>query len=266
MKKVKLKVRINKGTRGVPLKKMASITDEIGKFLDLFCKDLSINIPADGWLATDFKDGSCLYTVESLKEIEVEKERDFNRIFTDLAKHRKLNGRVSKPTYYQYSRIVESITPDESVEFGLLDGEREPGDWFELTKEQSEEIESIVQNIIEEKGAIQGLFHAWFLKSDTPHFTIRELSTENLINCYYDSKDYDLIHSLTEKPDGVVHVSGLITWDTLTKKITKLKAEKFEVALEFTDQDFEDFFGCAPNITGKVSTVEYLKSIRADGE
>lgn len=266
MKKVKLKVRLNKGKRGISLKKMVSITDEICAFLDLFCKDLSIDIPMENWLATEPNKSSFAYTVESTSEIDEEKEKEFNTSFIDLAKHLKINGRLGKPTYYQYSKIVVPADPDDTVEFGLFDDEDSSQEWFELTKSQSEEIKSTVQNTIEERGAIQGTFHAWYLKSIPPHFTIRELSTEKLVNCYYESKFHNVIHSLTENPNGVIHVSGLITWDALANKMISIKAEKFESAIGFSDQDFEKFFGCAPDITGEMSTGEYINHIRKNGE
>lgn len=264
MKKIKLKVRLNKGQLGISVKKMSAITGGICTFLDTFCEDLSIKIPSDSWLATKPNESSFGFTVESPIELELEQERIFSVSFLNLVKNESKNGHLSNRTYYNYSKIIESAGLGDTVEFGFSNDEGGGESWLELTKEVSSEIGAKIQRAVEERGAIQGVFHSVFFKAEPPYFMVRELSTGDLVKCVYNKKDYNTITSLIQKSNGVVHIAGLITWNTLNKKIDNLQAEKFEAGLEGTDQDFDDFFGCDPNITGGLPTGEYVRTLRGD--
>ncbi len=263
MDKLRVRVRLNKGKKGIPLNRMANVSGEIGKFLDLFCKDLSIKTNMKNWLATNFKEGSLIFTIESKTELNGGKEREFNSTFEGLISQKNVKEKLSEATRLQFAKITSFAEPEDSVEFGLpSNGDVEPDEWHEITTEKTSEIVSGVEATLKEYGAIQGTLQTWFKESTDAHFTLRELSTRTLIKCYYKQEDYEKVYSLFKMKNAVIYIGGAIALNIADKKIENIRVDRFDIADNFTDEDFNKFFGCAPNLTGEMSTSEYLRTIR----
>lgn len=114
-------------------------------------------------------------------------------------------------------------------------------------------------------GAVLGAPYAWFKGASQPYFKIRDIATGDLVSCYYQNEDYDCIASLFAKRNSLVYVHGMIRLDVIKEKFEFVHADRFEVAPEFSDEDYEKFFGCAPNFTGGEATTDFIRKIRSDG-
>ncbi len=112
------------------------------------------------------------------------------------------------------------------------------------------------------RGVAQGILHAWFKEATPPYFDLREAATGRIVKCFYDKDDYPQIVRLLEKKTAIIQVIGMITANMVDRKIEEIKAEKFSIAEELSDADFEKFLGMAPDLTGGMTTEVYVSSVR----
>jgi hypothetical protein len=109
-----------------------------------------------------------------------------------------------------------------------------------------------------------GRTHEWNKGADKPYLVIRELTSGDLVKCSYDDNDYDKVAKLFSKKTAVVIIQGTITLNRITLKSELTKAEQFEFAPEFNNEDFDKFFGCAPEMTGQISAAEFISKGRSN--
>jgi hypothetical protein len=48
----------------------------------------------------------------------------------------------------------------------------------------------------------------------------------------------------------------------LPRRVEQVKVDKIDPAHEMSEQEFNSFFGCAPNFTGQLTTQEFIDRIR----
>lgn len=271
MRKIRLCVEINKGRIGVPLQKLAKIAEEIQKFLGCLCNDVDIRIDSKTWVATDFQNGSVNFDIESAQKIDGKKADHFEHAYKRIIdpKHAADLAEISsKDTLLQYAKITSHIDTDEVVSFGIYgQDEKEAPELYPHSKARADELKIACDELcdtIEYYGDIGGTLHSWHLNGNPPCFRMREIISGELIDCYYDKKLHNNVHSIFKTPKAVVYVHGLIKADALTKKIKEITVVEFHIAEEFSDEDFNRFFGCAPDLTGNLTTKEYRDSIWRD--
>jgi hypothetical protein len=80
MADLRIPIILNKGRKGIPLKKLASISAEIQQFLGLLGEDLNIELGA-GWIGIDFSNGSLGFVAEKVDPVEELKEKEFKQVF-----------------------------------------------------------------------------------------------------------------------------------------------------------------------------------------
>lgn len=255
---------------GITLDKLATITAETALFLRMVIQDVDRSIVGT-WIARDFDNNSVDFTAQYMGDVTTEQVVECRRALADtMTNFLQLEGsKVSRATRLQYAKIAKPIDPDETVHFGLLEDEQEkPNEWLILSKEVANEIEQrlTLSDRIEFEGSLQGKIHAFFKESERPHFSLRELYSEDLIRCYYNLEQYDDIARALQKRDTVIHVAGLAVASRTSRKIQWMIVNRLEEAEEYREGDLDKFIGCAPNATGNLTTEEFLDLIRNEEE
>lgn len=107
-------------------------------------------------------------------------------------------------------------------------------------------------------GEIQGTVHSFFKESKKPHLVIRELSTRELVKCYFDPMMYEkAVETLVER-DSVVFVEGSVTQDPKTGVTSEINVSDFRPAPLFDLNFFKSFIGARPNLTGTLDSEEAI--------
>ena len=82
----------------------------------------------------------------------------------------------------------------------------------------------------------------------------------------FEKEHYQKVVSALKDEDAIINVSGMIRTDRAKRKIEWLRVEKIEETAPFKDTDIDAFLGCAPNITGDMTTDQFIDSIRDNGD
>lgn len=172
-------------------------------------------------------------------------------------------------TVRQYAEIGEVVAEDESVRLGLFDsGAAAPTEWSVVTKARSEEILSKIQTVIQYHGGAQGRMHALFMAEGHPYFRFRDLASGDLVKCVFRRDMYGDVAAALEatmnNPETVIYLSGTFTAQRFERKVQSVVLQRIKVAEAYRKGDLEKFFGCAPNLTGDLSTEEFIRRLRDD--
>ncbi len=273
MAKIRLKVKINKGKEGIPLEELAIISEDIHKFLSCVNADTEINVDNKNWIAKNFKSSNLNYIIENIDQVEEKSVNKYNNKLREImsAQATMFENGASEDTIKQYAQITKHLKPNESIKFGLFTNgdydSKEPNETFSLNEDTSLKIQEIQKEIIgfeqkdtiEYHGSVYGIIHAWHKESDKPFLKIRDLTTTSFIDCFYPEIEYQKIYDLFKKREFIVYVSGLIKADRLQRRIKSISANKFRIAPGYKEGDLQKFIGCAPDLTGDVSTKDYLE-------
>lgn len=264
---LRIRVELNKGRKGIPLEKLASISEETVRFLNMLAADLALGVPDHNWLAENFDNGSvdfdCRFTQTLDPSLLARGQRALRMVFTNDHGNGDVNVIVRPETRRQYARIARPIDPDEVVRFGLYaNGGAEPQDWFELTKRISEQIEEPFTGRRESFGEIQAIVHAFFKETERPYLKMRELSTRQLVNCYFPAEMYRSAVEVLNDPDAVVFVEGWVKEDPETGFVTDIEATDFRLAPAFRYDSYSAGRGSMPDYTGGLTTRDFLEKLR----
>jgi hypothetical protein len=275
MSDLRLRIELNKGGIGISFHKLAEISVEAEKFLRMIIADVDRRITGN-WIAKDFENNSVDFTAEFSGIITQEQavlcsnaldatmKEDFD--FSVLEQHR-----VRRATLLQYAKIAKPIAPDEAIYFAILNGDRSTkkpeGKRHILTKEHSITLTQRIKltDTVSFQGSIQGTITALFKDQaiySKPHFRLRELSSGELLSCYYTSDLYEKIIFGLHNKDSVVHVAGTILASRTERKPLSIQVKKIQVAETYQEGDLERFIGCAPEATGELSTEQFIENIR----
>ena len=253
MAKLRFRVEINKGGVGVSMSKLASVTAEIEKFLQMLVSDIAIEDTSGKWIAKDFDNNSVDFTSEYVGIVTVPDEHKFNEAVAyvtaeDIAFDNK-PAKIAIGTILQYSNIAKTFDADEAIRFGIYNGHGDTVSLYRnLSKQHSLEIQQIlkVDDKIQYLGGIQGVIHSIITegkKGKKTSFKIRELYSDNLITCYYNKSQYNEIVSVLKKRGAIVHVEGWITVSRAERKMLGLDIERIEPAVEYLEGDLDKFIG-----------------------
>lgn len=261
MSELKIKLEVNKGRHGIPLKRLVRVADEARKFLEMFAKDVGLG--EGEWIAERFKNGSAIYdntfvgeaTSRSLAIAQkaLEHITDPNRTPDDLA------FGIRRETFFQYGRMAAPLPTDDVLYIGLYNGRRRPK-MRPLSKERFLEIERSVVERATHYGGLQGVITALFKGANT--IWVRDLSTGYKIVCEFKPDEYDHIWELLGPKDAVVNVEGWIT--NKPGEDSHLKIETITPSADYREGDLERLFGIDPDFTGDMSTEEYLDDLRGE--
>jgi hypothetical protein len=263
MPSLRVRIVMNRGRVGVPLHKLSEVVEHTERFFRLLAED--VQIQGGEWIGLDFSNGSLAFDAEYVAPVPVDfsQIKDFNSIFDDLHKGKPSAG-VRTATRYQYAQVAEQLDDDELIDFGLYkDGAPV---FTSLSKRDIPAILGDLQTVVESQGSFQGTIHSLYLASEPPHFFLRELSTETLIKCTYAPERYNDLVDALKVPNTVLHVYGISKINLPARNVEHIRAERIDRAQKMSDKDFEKFFGCAPNLTGELSTQEFIDTVRERDE
>jgi hypothetical protein len=271
MAKVKLRVELNKGRRGIMLGKLAKIAEETLRFLSMVHRDSELSGAPEGWLAVNFDNNSVDFDCENLQDVEPDEAHRANRVLqsvmtndrtSELAKHH-----IRDTTRRQYSRIASAIDPDEKVTFKVFkNGETEPSEAHDLTRTFAYEIDLQLPSSASYFGEIQGIIHAFYRTDKPRRLVVRDLASEKLVDCTFDDELYVKAIEIMMDPNGVVFIEGDVFENLATGCIESIKAKRFKLAPAFDESKFESLIGSAPNLTGLFTTEEFVERFRANAE
>lgn len=256
MAELRLRIRIKKGTRGVPLDKLQNIAGEAKRFLRALAKDVKVESNEADWIGVDFKNQSLSFTAILPKPIPLIHNNEFNDAVVALAKQQPCDY-VSSETARYFGNVSRQLASGDRL--GVFSGANGHSkvSWIDVAPEVRQSplaIECIA--------SIQGIIHSWYKEGAPPVVYVRELSTEQLIKCTYEDKLYDRVAAANLKRQQVVNLQGIALANKATRKFDVIHISELRLAPTFTPRDLERFFGSAKNLTGKKTTAEYIEEIR----
>ena len=264
MANFRMKVGLNRGKGPVDFKSLSSLTDEINSFLRKLGEDAGLVASANKWFATNVEDGSLLTDAEPGLEVSPETAARLEEMVAAIVRGDAVGSQglgVREQTKLQFAVVARKASNIHvPVDFGLYGSTRSKQVvWHSVNEDQASRLTLYVSPTVDFMGGIQGVIHAWFKESGEPHFQLRELGHNALINCYYRPEHYNDILRAVARREERVHVAGLIRASRIDKTIESVKVSKIKNPVDFTDADFERFFGCAPSMTGDRDSAEFVE-------
>ena len=270
MATLRVRFRLNPGRKGIALGKLSKQAENIELFLRALASDLDADDGKNLWIADDFRNSSLITKSELQAVVEVETAVRFNECITSLTSYQR-NPKTKLPCYMapatieRFASLRQSLDADEKLGIATMDvfsGKSKPFSYVD--KVQLEAIGKSIETVAVYIGAVMGRTHEWNKGAEKPYLIIRELNSYELIKCIYKDEDYDQVAKLFAKKTAVVIIEGTISFNLITSKTEVTQASGFDFAPDFSDKDFSDFFGAAPNITGDLSSEEFVAKGRAD--
>lgn len=250
----KIRVTLSKGKRGILLEKLGNVARDTAKFLGDLGEDLRI-VGADQWIADNFSNSSVVFDLENPSLPETESElwrRGLRSVMARDFSDDLMNVRVSQRTRHQFLSIANDVDPDESIQFALLtDGTPEPSEIYELDRTALTQFAAEKPENYRYLGEIQGIIHSFLKEARRPKLVMRELSTKQLVDCYFTSDMYQHAVALLHDEDAVVSVEGTVTEDSSTGLVTEIEVTEFTPCPLFDLEAFEKMIGAFPRaLTG----------------
>ncbi len=260
MAKLRFRVEINKGGVGVSMSKLASITTETEKFLQMLVSDIVIEDTDGQWIAKDFDNNSVDFTSEYVGLVTTPDEHNFNEAANYITDEKIVfdnkPAKIKIATLLQYSYITKTFDADEAIRVGIFNGNGDKVEEYRsLSKQHGFEIQQNLQvdDKIEYLGSIQGIIHSVVTEGKKTSFKIRELYSDNLIICYYNKNQYNDVVSVLEKQGAVIHIEGWVTGSRAEQKPLYMKVERIEPAIEYREGDLDKFIGIFSDISDNVN-------------
>lgn len=265
MTRIRLKIELNPGGMGVRLDKLAKISEEIEKFLRALAKDVGTAPQIGDFLARDFRDGSFHSMIEYVHNVEPAAATKFNDgllFFSNFKENQNINGAFAPETIRQFIEIGEALETDEVIKLGVIspDGAPENAEWKSISKITTLNVDNAFNQDYSYEGAIQGRLGAWYKESN--YFYLRDQSTRELVKCVYRERMYDQIYRLFEDKDAIVNVTGKVKAKRATGKIDEIRVSWVKSYARLSNSEFDKLFGLAPDITGEMSSSDYIDKMR----
>jgi hypothetical protein len=241
MANLRLKIELNKGKRGISLEKLEKVVQEMRRFLESMAEDIELIEPGS-WVGVDFTNSSLGFATEYVYDVATPKLDRFNGAIFTLV-NSEYPQSLQRSTSNKFFELARNLDQGETAEISVFDQRQVP-----IPMRISYETYEVARRIRvlpsrETIGSVQGKIHSLYKESRPPHFTLRELSTENLIRCIYEPDVYpDIIRALTVN-DQVIHVRGVITTDTRGHSIYHVKVRDLKLAPSYGYEDVEKFLG-----------------------
>lgn len=251
----------------MPLGKLASVMEQTLKFLEKFAADMQIGTTEGKWLAERFENNSvdydCRLAVPLSVPMAVRSQQGLRMILSGNYDDPVTALMISPETRWEYASIAKFFDPDEQMRVGLY---RDDGDeveaWHTLDARTQRELEDAIGGKQRIFGEIQGIVHSFVKEGKRPYLSIRELSTGDLVKCYFKSEQYQAAVEVLADPDAVVFVEGETTQDPMTGEVTAMEVVDFRLAPEFSVDAFQSWVGSMPDFTGSRTTQEHLDLLR----
>jgi len=262
----KIRVTVGRGKRGILLEKLGRIAQGTVTFLQDLGNDL--DIPAsEQWLADNFSSAhSVIFDLSPQADSELWK-RGLKSVMAADFSDDVMRVRVSPRTRQRYVQIAADLEADEKIEFALLDGDSEAPEIYELDRSAITTFESEKPDHYRYPGEIQGIVHSFVKEAKRQKLVMRELSTRQLVDCYFTKDLYQGAVALLHDEDAIISVEGLVTEDSSTGLVTEMDVTEFTPAPTFDLAQFERMIGAFPKaLTGGRDAAELLDEDRNNGD
>lgn len=268
MSTLRLRVELNKGRVGMPIGKLARVCDETTQFLTMLGEDIGLPANGDLWLAEAFENASVDFDLRCAAPLSDDiaelGRRALRMMFSGSLEDGALAMLVRPETRRQFHRITSPLDVDEIIRFGIYrDAEAQPEAWFDIGKFDDLEFS---EGLIDRNayGEVQGVVNAFFKEHKPPYLRIRELSTGELVKCYFQPEMYQTAVELLEDREAVVFVEGRLKEDAATGKTREIAVEDFRPAPEFDLALFERMLGTIPDYTGDLTSEQFVEQARGN--
>lgn len=272
MSTLRVRFKLNPGRTGVAFGKLSKQTENIELFLRSLASDLGQSDGPNLWLAKDFREGSLVETAEFQAVVTPEVQENFDEAVKVLSKYYGTNKKVAPPSYVRpatvarFGALAHALDADEKIGIAVFDSNGKQKPWVLVDKLQLERIAKSIEPEVQYVGAVMGATYEWNKGAKPPYIIIREINTNELVKCSYARADYAKVAALFKDENAVVTVQGLTTYNRISGKSEITMAHAFDVAPNFSTEDFESFFGADPNFTGELSTEEFIRRARDNDE
>jgi hypothetical protein len=241
MRNLRLRVKLNKGRRGIPLDKLEKFVAEMRKFLIQIGDDLALPDPKQ-WVGVDFENGSLAFTNESSLQVSSERADHFNESVLALSRS-EFPPFIQESTANQFFRVTSCLDSNETADIAVFDEQDQP-EWVEISERTA--LLARKRNLLPfrvAQGAIQGVIHNVFVEAEKPYFTLRELSSQRLVKCFYKEDDYAAVWETLKRPGQILHVRGSVVTDTQKRNIDHISVSNIIPADTYSYTDVEKFLG-----------------------
>lgn len=269
MHQVRIRVELNKGRVGMPLDKLAVIAGKTVEFLGSLANDLGLAAPEHAWLAENFDNGSvdfdCRFAVPLEDDRAKRLSSGMRMVFANDYSDATTAMLIRPETRRHFARIGRPLDADEVARFGIYrDTTLDTVEWFSLTAALAAEIEEPLATTHRAYGEVQGIVHAFFKEAERPYLKIRELSTRELVNCYFPRELYQSAVEVLADPDAVVFVEGWTTASTDSGRVSEIDVADFRLAPEFCEDVYRAGLGSQGDFTGELETSDYIRGVRGE--
>jgi hypothetical protein len=269
MAQLRIRIELQRPSKGIEMSKLERVSREAQKFLRSLGDDL--RIPDGTWIAQGFYDQGvgfdATYQASDVDELQVDQYLHTLSSVLTVGKDRNwaVPG-VSAKTLLNSAALATVAGEGETIRIGIANGE--PAiEWRPLIKSRAQAIVEYFDDAVTYRGMLQGVIHSLYKEAD--YFDLRDLSSRDLVKCFYEPVQYQDVYAALARKNAVVLVAGWITTKRSTRVITDLRVERLKATDPLVKADLESFFGSAPGWTGDLTTNDFLKSARereSDGE
>lgn len=267
MAKLRVDITLNPGGEGVQLRKLADIASDFEKLLRSLAHDMGIEAKIGDWISKDFKNSSVHFGNEFVGPVDTPVVHRFNRNLKGLVnfapEQLSVGLDVSGSTINSFTQLGRRLEGDEILNIGIYDEPDKPTD-YKLRKATAVAILEELQRPIQYVGSLQGKTATWYKEKD--YFNLRVIRSGAVVKCHYTNDKYRRVYDLYQNKDAIIHVSGLVTGDRIEKIPLEIKVNKVEVFQPLTDDEFREFYGIAPGLTGDESAPDFIERIREDDD
>lgn len=272
MARLRFKIELNPGGKGVRLDKLARISGELERFVRSLAADCGADLKLGEWVAKDYYDSSFGALIEHVGTVPPAVAAEFNSGLKFLTRFDKRQAgridRFSLETIDRFVGIGEVIESDERINIGLLDDEEDGSvsapEWVHIARSTTRLLQEVAHQLETWDGAIQGTLGTWYKESN--YFQLKEMTHGGNVRCMYSSSRYGEVYALFSAKDAVVIVEGSIKSDAATGRAREIRAERFQVNKPLTDDEFERVLAGSPGQSGSASTAEFIERRRASDE
>lgn len=271
MARVRLRFRMRSedgGEKGVPLLQLGRVAEEAAKFLRSMAEDHRLRLRPEDWRAIAPRRGSFAFDIESALDIPARDARAYLASVSRVGRYKPQKTRppanVRRETLVQYAKIGTALDEGQSVEISIYPREaKRPKPVAEITEPSSRFMLESLEEVVQYYGSVQGTPHSLNIGSSPAFFQLRQLATGELVRCDFKPELRSDVVNLFRVGGTVVLVSGFASASRELNSVSRLSVERIEECEGLSAEEFEEFFGSAPNLTGDQSTEEFVESVRS---
>lgn len=269
MSNIRVRFKLNPGREGIPFSKLARHAEGIENLLISVAEDIGISPEQNKWLGKEFRNGSLFSTAENQMLADDYQIASFNEIISNLVRFSAKSSKdflekISLKTLKYFADLRIPLEIDEIIGIGIYEKGKEKPRFYNISKLRLESVAKSIDVETSYIGSVIGNTYEWVKGAKEPFIKIRDVATDELIKCYYDDKDYRTVAKLFEIKDALVIISGNIIYNRFSEKTEVSKAFDFEMAPVLTQEQYENFFGSARNLTDGIDAATYIRNLRGD--